>query len=899
MVTPPRLAVHLIEWRVPSQVRAFLLADLEETFHRMAVRSPLKAKLWYWRQAGSALFAALPGAVGVPTGSAPAAGIWRDVRHALRGVRRSPGQSVAAILTLGLGIGVVGTAFSILWGTVLSGLPFEEADRLVHFERAALAEGRNSLAVTPHDYIAWSETQRSFEALGAYVEATALIPNQQAPPSRYVGVRMSAGSFELLRVRPALGRNFTLDDEVPGAQQVILLSDRLWRTRFAADPAVVGQQVEVNGLTTMVVGVMPERFGFPIAEEFWLPLRLDFSTMERGSGRLDVFGRLAAGQDLTSAREEFARITNALSEAYPGTNSGITAQLRSFSDEYVGEDFTNTVYRLVAGALLVLLICCANVANLLLIRGMRPRRELAVRMSLGATYGLIVRQLLIESLALAVMGGLVGVGVASWCVRWFNRVGTQAGVFDLPHGSDSLFWWDVGLDGPAMLMVIGTAGFTALLAGAAPSFRVARSTQALRGGRAGNALAGGGRLTSALVVVQLTLTGALTVAAAFVTKSVVNVAAADSGFETENVVVSGVDLPVAVSGGSGSYADHEARLRFAESLLDELDGSAAVVAAAVTTEVPTDPPMTLSFHVDGDGVGEDVDREAGAVSVTPSYFDVFGVRATEGRVFDSGDGLGGAPVALANETFARLYLPGEAIGSRVRVGPADSGEPWLTVVGVVPDLWERPGQPAREAGLYLPLAQSSMSSPTLRLGRLGLRYPTLAVRLHPGAQSASDVLRSAVFRVDAGVPLRSIHSMSDFVSQRMGRYQVWGRFYLSFSLLALLLVSIGIYGVLSYGVFTRTAEIGVRRALGASRGSVQWEILRGVVRYLGLGIAGGLALGVVLVGGLTRVLYGVETSDVRVFIGAAVLLATVGLLSSWLPARRAARIDPLEAIRTE
>ncbi|MDA0330048.1 MAG: ADOP family duplicated permease [Gemmatimonadetes bacterium] len=898
MVRPPPLAVRLLEWRVPEQVRTYLLGDLEETFRSKANESPIRASLWYWRQALSALFAPLPGTVGVERGG-PNPGLLRDTRHAIRALKRHPTQSLAAVLTLGLGVGVVGTAFSILWGTVLAGLPFEDPDRLVHFERAALEDGRNSLAVTPHDYVAWSDAQRSFEALGAYVEATALMSNDQAPPDRYVGVRMSASSFELLRVQPALGRGFSQEDESPGAPQVILLSDRLWRSRFAADAGVVGRTVDINGLPTTVVGVMPERFGFPIAEEFWLPLRLDFSTIERGSGRLDVFGRLAGDQELASAHDEFSRITGALAEAYPETNRGITAQLRSFSDEYVGDEFANTVYRLVAGALLVLLICCANVANLLLIRGVRRRRELAVRMSLGATHGLIVRQLLTESFVLAALGGLIGIGVASLGVSWFNRVGTQAGVFDLPHGSDSLFWWDVSLDGPVMLAVLAAAALTAVLAGAAPSMRIARSTHLLRGGRAGNALAGGGRVTSALVVVQLTLTGALTVAAAFVAKSVWNVAGADAGFATEAVVVTRVDLPVGRYGGNGS-GDHSARLRFVSVLLDELDADPAVVAAAVTSDVPTDLPITQDFRIDGDGVGPDVEREVGVVSVTASYFDVFGVDPTDGRVFGPGDGEGGAPVTLVNETFARLYLSGRsAVGSRVRLGPIDSGEPWRTVVGVVPDLWARPGEPLREAGVYVPLEQSAGTDPTLTLGVLGLRYPTVAVQLCPGSVNVSDVLRAAVYRVDGAVPVRRVQTMSDFVGQRMGRYQVWGRFYLCFSALALLLVAVGVYGVLSFGVLTRTGEIGVRRALGASQGSVQREILRGAVRQLGIGIAAGVALGVVLVRGLTSVLYGVETNDISVFVGAALLLGTVGLLASWLPARRAARIDPLEAIRTE
>ena len=875
------------------------MGDLEERFHAIARTSPLRARFWYWRQALSAALLPLPGSVGVLTGASPA-GVVVDLAQAVRALRRRPIQAATAALTLGLGIGVVGTAFSILWGTVLRGLPFEEAEQLVHFERANPSGGQLSLSVTPHDYLAWKEAQGSFEDLGAYVEAVALIPSEGAPPERYLGVYISANSFSLLRVQPAVGRAFSSADEQPRAAPVVMLSHNLWVSRFGSDAMLLGTEVPINGRPTTVIGVMPEKFGFPIAEQFWLPLRIDLTTLERGAGRLDVFGRLRDGVTIERARAEFEGIAGRLSAAYPDSNAGIVASLRSFTEEYVGPEFTQTVYRMLAGAFLVLLVCCANVANLLLIRGAQRRRALAVRMSLGATHGHLVRQLMAEALSLALIGAGIGVGIAAYGVKWFDRAGSQAGVFALPHGSDSLFWWDVSLNVPTLLAVICVTGLTAVLAGLLPALRVSRSISALQSERSDAAAVGATGFATSLVVAQLGLTCGLLVAAGFVGQSVLNMAAADTGFDGDGVFVTRVDLPVQQLGvGEDEYPDHASRLRFAERLIERLESDPSVVAATVTTEVPLDEPSSIPFRVEGDATA-DRDFGTGIVTVSPSYFSVFGVEASEGRVFDASDRAGGVPVAIVNETFAELYLAGlVAVGSRVRLGEAEGDEPWLSIVGVVPDLWHRAENRAREAGVYVPLAQSGTSDPTVRLGRWGLRFQTVALRAREGGTGPADVARMSVYQLDSSLPVRQVRSMDDVVGQRMGRYRIWGRFYFAFAAAALLLAALGIYGMLSFGVTVRTAEIGVRRALGASSWSVQVEVLWLAAKRIAAGLLLGLLLGWALVGGLTRVLYGVETNDPRVFVTVIVLLTSVALLASWIPARRAARIDPLVAIRHE
>lgn len=886
---PPRLAERLLERRLPPATAAYLLGDLEERFHRLAADAPRRARLWYWRQAMAALLLPLPGAVGVM----PPSGGWRTAAtHALRALRRRPATVVATVLPMGLGIGVVATAFSIVWGTVLAGLPFPEADRLVHFERARLAEGVTSLAVTPHDYDAWSREQRSFEELGAYVERSIGLPNEGRPADRFDGVAISASSFRLLRAEAALGRTFVEADESPGAPPRILLGHGLWMSRFGADPAVVGRDIVVDGRPTTVVGVMPEGFGFPIAEAFWLPLRLDFTSIERGDGRLDVFGRLRDGVDIDAARAEFDALSSGLAAAHPETNGGISAVLRSFQDEYVGDDFRNTVWRLLAGATLLLVICCWNAANLLLIQGVRRRGDLAVRRALGATGGALVRQLVGEAALLAGMGALLGVAVAQTGIAWFNRVGADAGVFDLPHGSDSLFWWDVSVSAPTLAATAAATAVTVILAGVVPAIGITRRGAATARGAAASA---GGRLQSTLVVGQLTLTVALLLAAGFVARSVGNVADTTERFVPEGVTV--MDLTLLSSARlEESVESHRLWLDALERRLTE---DPAVAAAAFGARVPLETPRSHPVRVDGRDTASPP-AETGVVTVSPAYFDIYGVEPSAGRLLDARDRAQSLPVAVVNERFAEMYLPEGAVGARIRLGDeTDGAEPWVEVVGVVPTLWERPNDRDREAGVYLPLSQALDGETRVRLDPWRLAYPTVTVREARAGAVTISLLAGHLYALDASLPLPRIETMADIARQRLGRYRVWGQFWLGFAAAALLLAALGIHGVISHRVTARTAEIGVRRALGATTVAIQRRVVGRAFRDVGIALVAGLWLGTALTGGIAHVLYGVEPNDPSVFVGVACLVAVVTLFSSWWPALRAARVDPRDAMRTE
>ncbi|NNF26095.1 MAG: FtsX-like permease family protein, partial [Gemmatimonadetes bacterium] len=821
-------------------------------------------------------------------------------KGALRGLRRRPLQAGAAVVMIAVGVGLSATAFTILYGTVLRGLPFEDAERLVHFERSRPSEGQLSLAVTPHDYVDWRAGQTSFEDLGAYVEAVALFANEGAPPTRFSGLRISANSFPLLRVSAARGRTLLAEDESPSAPPVVLLGHAIWSTRFGGDPELVGRMIPLNGVATTVVGIMPEGFGFPIDEQVWLPLQLDLS-IPRGSGRLDVFGRLAPGVTEEAARIEFQRLSDRIARAHPDSNAGVSAVLRSFTEEYVGPEFVGTVYRMLAGALLVLLIGCINVMHLLLAHTSRRREELAVRTALGASRGRLMRQLMTETVVLAVMGAGGAWVVAQLGVGWFNRAAGQAGVFDLPHGPSSLFWWDVRVDASTLVWLTLLTLLVALLAGGVPAYRGAaegRLEGLGRGGRLGGGR-GAGRFASQLVLAEIALSASLLTVGGFVVQSTLDVAAADNAIDPVGVYATRVDLPAAVSGsGDETYAQVSSQAAFAERMLDRLRSIPGVESVAIGTYLPLSRPRVVDAETRSTSSGADLALpQAGVVAVSPGYFRVIGAGLLAGREFGPQDRSGAPSVALVNQSFVEMHLPTGWQGAEIRLSDEGRSDEWTTVVGVVPDLWEDPRNPARNAGVYLPLAQADQGDVPVRLGRWELRYQAALIRRGGPMDDLGALVQDAVFQEDSRLPVRPVQPLSSLVDAQLARYGLWGRFYLVFAAVGLLLATVGIYGVLAFSVEGRSREIGIRRALGATAESVASDVVLGVFRRVALGGGLGLLAGYWLATGLGQVFYGLDTGDVRVWAGVAGLMVLVGLLSSWIPARRAARIHPADAVR--
>ena len=825
----------------------------------------------------------------------------RELRMGLRGLRRRPGLSVAAILALGLGIGLTATTFTIAWGTIFRGLPFERADELVHFERENAGEGLQ-LAVTPHDYRDWRERQTTFVDLGAYVEALAHLTDGSGAIRRLWGVFIDPQSFELLRVRPAMGRAFGADDAVPGAPDVIVLAHSAWQNEFGSDADIVGRTIELNGAPATVIGVMPEGFGFPVAEQFWRPLRLDFGRLQRGEGRLDVFGRLAPGADLELARAEFRTIGERLESAYPATNRGVRPVLRTFHEEYVGEDFTRLILSMLAGGVLVLLIACANVSNLLAARAMTRTREVAVRTALGAGRARILAQFLGETAVLAAVGAALGIVLARIGLGWF-AAGARAGAFRLPHGSDSLFWWELELSWVPLLFVLALTLLAGLVAAAAPATRAMQADvgEVLKDESRGGSGRRLSRFTRALVVAEIGLTTCLVVAAGLMVKSVLNATGGRERLDGSRVLTARVALPLAALGLSEErYPDHERRLAFYENLLLELAARPGVTAATVSSTLPSQLGGGAAFELpDGDYPSDDSYPDTRVAVVSPDFFATFGVELEEGRPFADSDRAGGDGVAIVNRAFADRYFPGESpLFRQIRLRGGEAGdEPWLTVVGVAPTVVSDDDRDRDLSKVFVPLSQSGVGSPETPLGRWGLRFMAVAARTDGEPGALASTLREATGSVDASVPVYDIDPFEAVLARETARYRIFGRYYLVFGAAGLLLSLIGLYSIMSFSVANRGTEIGIRMALGAGSRDVRRQILTEGSRQIGLGLIMGGLLAVWLTAGLVRVLYQVDRWDPAIALATVAVIAGTGLLACLVPARRAAAVDPASAMR--
>ena len=469
-----------------------------------------------------------------------------DIRHATRLLVKDPFVSGIAVLTFALGIALFATTFSIVYGSTWRGLPFEDPDELVHFERANPSQGLQ-LAVTPHDYMGWKEQQLSFEGLAAFVEAYINLADAAGPAEPQTGVYIEAEAFRLLRVQPLLGRIFRPAEHAIDGPRAILLSHGLWQSRYGGDSSIVGQTIRVTEEVSAeysVVGVMPEGFGFPIAEEFWLPLRLDMNRIERGSGRLDVFGRLKSDVTFERMEAEFAAISLRLEREFPQTNTGIVAAPATFHDEYIGAEFTNRVRAMLAGSILVLLIACINVTNLLLARTTRRRKEIAVRTALGAGRRRVISMILTETTLLAAIGAVLGIAAAFYGTQRFGAALVNAGALRLPHGGDSLFWWEFKVDTVPMLTAIAAAAVCGALAGLIPAIQAsgARVSEVLKEESGKMSRSGFRRLGNALVTVEIALTMGLLVATGLTVRSVLKLRNADYAFEIDQILTARVGL---------------------------------------------------------------------------------------------------------------------------------------------------------------------------------------------------------------------------------------------------------------------------------------------------------------------------------------------------------------------
>ncbi|HEV3469892.1 MAG TPA: ABC transporter permease [Pyrinomonadaceae bacterium] len=804
----------------------------------------------------------------------------QDVRFGLRMLGKRPVFTAVALLTLSLGIGANTAIFSVVNAVLLRPLPYEDSERIVRVWNTFAPRGLTQLPISEPEFVEFRDQSKSFEHVAAYVTG-ALTLTGAGEPERVVATESSAALFPVLRVRPELGRTFSAEEEQAGRPEVIVVSHRLWQRRFGADPGLIGKTLALNGRGRTVVGIMPPGFNYPTGDvDLWAPLTIEPASTNLGVHYLDVIARLKPGVTPGQAQAEMGAVFDGLMRKYPEyykDAAGAGVSLVPLHEQVVG-DVRPALLVLLGGVGFMLLIACANVANLLLARAAARKKEIATRTAFGASRLRIVRQLLTESLVLFVLGGALGLLLALWGVHLL----VGASPVEIPRMSE------VGIDGRVLLFTTLTSLLAGTFFGLAPALQASKPdlNEALKeGGRAGAGGRGQSRTRDLLVVSELALSVVLLVGAGLMVRSFLRLLEVRLGFDPDNVLTMQLSLP------HSRYPESHQVVGFYRQLLERVGGLPGVQAAAAVSQMPVgEVRMNASFEAEGRAF-EAASAIADFNRVTPDYFRAMSLPLVRGRPLAEADTEGLPAAVVINQTMARKFWPGEdPTGKRIRLR-ADA--PWLTVVGVAADTKNRGLGAETKPEMYFPHSEQSF----------GLGPPssamTLVVRSANDPRQVVSAIRAEVRAMDRDLPVYRVQTMGEVVAASISRTRFTMLLLALFAGLALLLASVGVYGVMSYGVGQRTHEIGVRKALGAQPRDITGLFVRqGFVLALagvGLGLLGALALTRAMRG----LLYGVTASDPLTFMSVPLLLMATALLACYLPARRATRVDPMTALRYE
>jgi putative ABC transport system permease protein len=805
--------------------------------------------------------------------------IFADIRYGLRSLMKRPAATAIALLTLALGIGVNTAIFSAVDSILLRPLPLKDPERLVSVWEHTPALGIQQNQAAPANFFDLRNQNKTFEALGAYGPLDINLTGA-GEPERLDGQLVSANVFTILGVAPTLGRTFLPTEDQVGQEHVVVLSEALWQRRFNRDPSIINRNITLNGESFTVVGVMPRGFFFPVREtEMWVPWAME---PEQASGRgdhyLGIVARLKAGVSIERANADLAAIGQRLATEYPRTNDGLGFIAHSLHRDYVG-DLRLPMLILFGAVGLVLLIACANVANLLLAQATTRRKEIAIRIALGARRWTIVRQLLVESLLLACGGGLLGVFGAVWGVQALTKL--------LPESLSKL--QGVAIDTRVLLFTLGVSVLTAIVFGGLPALLASRTTPGTTLSDVARDVTGrtsGRHVRRVLVVSEVALAVVLLVSAGLLIRSFQLLRQVEPGFNPENALTMRMVLPFP------KYAKQETRRAFYDEVLRQVKEVPGVEAAGMITFLPLSfSGMNFSFSVDGRPSPSDMNLPFALFRVvSPDYFRAMGIPLQRGRYFEAHDSPESTPVVLINRRMAEQYWPGEdAIGKRVKVGPADSPNAWLMVVGIVGNV--------RQTGLYEQKLEFYV--PYMQERRSFMAPRDLVVRTKADPAVIAAAVRKAVWAVDKDQPVSNVRTMNQVFAAAISQERFQALMLGLFAALALVLACVGLYGVISYSVVQRTHEIGVRMALGAQPVDVLRLVIRQGMLLTFAGLIVGIVAGTFVTRVLTDMLFGVTPRDPLTFVGVPVLLLVVAFLACYVPARRATRIDPLIALRYE
>ena len=763
--------------------------------------------------------------------------VLHHARYAVRRLAAEPGFTLVVILAIGLGIGMNTTVFTLVNAVLLRGLPNAHPDEIVvvsGYDTQRRDDSQSSWA----DFQDWQRSARSFRGLAATSGLSMNIAGGAAAPVRVTGTRVTPDTFGLLGQPMALGRDFVDADGRPGATPVVILGYGVWERTFGSDRSIIGRTIRVNEVPTEVVGIMARGMKFPETSEAWIPLQPGDDRDARDARNLEVFGRLAPGIGIPEAQAEMSGITARLEQQYPKTNAHVGALVQTFNQRQNGGPIRVVFLMLLAAVSLLLLIACANVANLLIARAVARTREIAVRIALGAGRRTILAQLLTESVLLGCLGGVVGLGLAFVGVTLFDRA-----VADVGKPSWIVFRFDWHVFGWLAAVCVGTG----LVFGLAPALQLARtnSNEVLKDGGRGATSSRGRWLTSGLVIVEIAFTLALLAGAGVMIRSFLHMYQADLGARIDNVLTAGMTL------SEHKYPDAASRLRFIERLDERLRALPGVQAVSIGTTVPGDGVGTLTLDLEGQPrATQEQPRETRVASVGPGFFETFGIVPAAGRVLEKRDGHPGSEGVVVNQRFVERFLGGRtALGRRIMLRPDAKDTVWATIVGVIPHVRHNDNFQEPDAVVYRPLEMSTASS-----------Y-VIAIRSTQPSTALAGLLRSTVRDLDQDLPVFSAMTMTEMLARQRWPFRVFGTLFVLFAVFGLVLSTIGMYAVTAYAVGQRQTEIGLRMALGAQQRQVAWLVMKRAFAQLAIGLPLGLALAYEVTVAMKSLLIGIKPGD--------------------------------------